>query len=71
MHLRLVRAPAPTPLIVDGDVDVRVEVEFCEALGTLSVSSIREVAVPQMQDVTGDVTDAPTHRTVKGRAQRS
>src|SRR5262245_42899437 len=49
VHRRLFRVPPPRALRSDGDVRVRVEIEFGEGGAETIVSAVREVAVPQME----------------------
>jgi len=53
MKVLLVRAPAPTSVVVIGDIDVRIKIEFAQYRKSRHILAIPQFAVPQVIDISG------------------
>src|SRR5262245_28226515 len=66
VQLRLTAVPAPAAVAVECDVRIGVEVDHLARLMPLDVAAVVQVAVPEMEQPTGDMRHTPSHGIAEG-----
>ena len=62
MQIPLIAIPPPATIVIDRNVDERIELEFLDQEVSFRVPAVPKVSMPQMEETTLEMSHIPSHR---------